>query len=404
MGTRVSEQEVPPVTVTTERTAGDKAAYGGGSVRERVPGVWSLRLCVDGRQFERTVGSRAEPASERAARRALLDLTEQLRDQAAAGRGSVRTLGQLLDEWLGHLPSRGRSPKTIHEHRREIDTRIRPRLGVIPLDRLSAKDLDDAYREWQAQGLSESSVHRHAAVISAALNQAVKWGWIDTSPAVRATVPPQRPKRKLITPSVEQVHRLIQVAQQTDPVMAAAVALAFVTGARRGELCALRWSDVDLGRGSVRIERSLAQAGSELIPKVTKTGGGRTVALDRAITILKRQQGWQRELSASAGSPLADDPYVLSDNANGGCPIEPNRITDRFRTLCRRADISSVRFHDLRHANITQLIAGGVDARTVSARAGHASTRMTLDRYAHALPPGDVAAANLIGSLLPDSN
>jgi integrase len=392
------------VTVTM-KPAGNKAGYGGGSIRERAPGVWSLRVRVDGKQFEHTVGSSAKPATEKTARRALLELTAQLRGQASASTDTGRTFGQLLDEWLSHLSSRGRSPKTIHEHCREVDTRIRPRLGGIRLDQLTAKHLDDAYQEWQAQGLSESSVHRHAAIISAALNQAVKWGWIDASPALKSTAPPQRPKRTLVTPSVEQVHHLIRVAEETSPVMAVAVALAFVTGARRGELCALRWSDVDRVVGTVSIERSLAQVAGELIPKATKTGRGRTVALDaRAIAILDRHQKWQRDLAAAARSPLVDDPYVLSDNANGGRPIEPNKITDRFRVLCRRAEVIGIRFHDIRHANITQLIAGGVDVRTVSARAGHASTRMTLDRYSRALPAGDTAAANLIGKLLPESS
>jgi integrase len=201
------------------------------------------------------------------------------------------------------------------------------------------------------------------------------------------------------------IGKLIHVAEETDPVMAAAVALAFVTGGRRGELCALRWSDVDLGAGTVRIERSLAQVGEDVIEKGTKTDRGRTVALDsRAVALLRRHQIWQADLSDEAESPIVDDPYVLSDNANGARPIEPSKITDRFTALRGRAKIRGVRFHDLRHAHVTQLLGAGVDATTVAQRVGHASTRMTLDRYAHALPAGDVAAAAVIGALLPEAD
>ena len=83
-----------------------------------------------------------------------------------------------------------------------------------------------------------SSVHRHAAVISAALTQGVKWGWLDTSPATRASSPPAAATRKLVTPTTEYVAKLIKAAQSDDPVMAAAVARPSWTGARRGELAA----------------------------------------------------------------------------------------------------------------------------------------------------------------------
>jgi integrase len=170
-------------------------------------------------------------------------------------------------------------------------------------------------------------------------------------------------------------------------------------------LCALRWSDVDLAVGAVRIERSLAQVGDDITEKGTKTDRGRTVALDpRSVALLRRHREWQIDLAARAESTLVDDPYVLSDNANGARPIPPSKITDRFTQLRSRAKVPGVRFHDLRHAHVTQLLGAGIDATTVAQRVGHASTRMTLDRYAHALPAGDVAAAAVIGAMLPETD
>ena len=127
------------------------------------------------------------------------------------------------------------------------------------------------------------------------------------------------------------------------------------------------------------------------------------MALDeRCVTLLRRHRAWQLELSKKAQSPLVGDPYLLSDNANGARPIEPSKITDRFVSVRGKAHIRGVRFHDLRHAHVTQLLSAGVDATTVANRVGHACTRMTLDRYAHALPAGDMAAAAIIGALLPE--
>ena len=377
-----------------------RAAYGGGSMTERADGVWRLRVMTSRGQVERSFRG-----GQTAARRALNELASEQPAPSgltASGDMTEQTFGQLLDKWTDHLEARGRAPKTLAENRREIETRIRPRLGTIAVTELSAEHLDDAYSAWLKEGLSASSVHRHAAVISAALTQGVKWGWLDLNPAQRASAPAPTTTRKLVTPGPDQVVKLIHAAEESDPVMATAIALAFITGGRRGELTALRWSDIDLDAGIVRIERSLTQIGTELSEKSTKTGRGRHVALDeRAVALLLRHRAWQLDLSRRAESPLVADPYVLSDNANGARPIEPSKITDRFVSVRGKAHIRGVRFHDLRHAHVTKLLGAGVDATTVAARVGHASTRMTLDRYAHALPAGDVAAAAIIGAMLP---
>src|SRR5664280_2786518 len=329
---------------------------------ERADGVWRLRVMTSRGQVERSFRG-----GQTAARRALNELASEQPAPSgltASGDMTEQTFGQLLDTWTEHLEA--------------------------------------AYSAWLKEGLSASSVHRHAAVISAALTQGVKWGWLDLNPAQRASAPAPTTTRKLVTPGPDQVVKLIRAAKESDPVMATAIALAFITGGRRGELAALRWSDIDLDAGIVRIERSLTQIGTELSEKSTKTGRGRNVTLDeRAVALLLRHRAWQLDLSRRAESSLVADPYVLSDNANGARPIEPSKITDRFVSVRGKAHIRGVRFHDLRHAHLTKLLGAGVDATTVAARVGHASTRMTLDRYAHALPAGDVAAAAIIGAMLP---
>lgn len=374
-----------------------RQAYGSGSMTERGPGVWRLRVMVDGKQRQETFRG-----TEAAARKRLRNMAPgETRTASVTPTSNGRTFGDLLTKWLAHIKARGRAPKTIDENRREIESRIRPRLGHIDVAKLTAEDLDSAYSAWLEE-LSPSSVHRHAAVISAALTQGVKWGWIDTSPATKASSPSATTTRKLVTPTTKQVATLMKAAQSDDPVMAAAIALAFVTGARRGELAALRWSDIDLDAGTVRIERSLTQVGKALTEKSTKTNRGRTVAIDaRTTALLERHRAWQVSLSRQAESPLIADPYLLSDNANGARPMQPSKITDRFTALRERIGMGSIRFHDLRHANVSEQLAAGIDPATVSARAGHASTRMTLDRYAHAMPAGGTAAAAVMGALLP---
>jgi len=311
----------------------------------------------------------------------------------------------------------------VDEYRRKIDHRIRPVLGNVRLNKLRADRLDATYRRWLDDGLSASTVHHLHAIVSAALNQAVKWGWISRSPATQASPPPLRSK-PIMVPTPEQLNALHRAAEDTDIVFATAVALAALTGARRGELCALRWSDVDLAAERVRIERSLTVVRGTTHIGPTKTHAARDVALDGiGVGVLKDRWANMQDLSERAGSPMVADPYVLSYNANGGRPVGPDTLTHRFTALCQRMEAPALkrlrrkqpkanredlppqqqwpfRFHDLRHFSVTTLIAAGVDVRTVAERHGHAQATMTLNRYAHALPERDREAAVVLGRAL----
>lgn len=221
----------------------------------------------------------------------------------------------------------------------------------------------------------------------------MKWGWIDKVPTDRST-PPQPVRKKINVPTPKQLSGLMKTADSEDPVLGTAVALPALTGARRGELVALRWSDIDLVIGKVTIARSITVAQGEQHTGPTKTHASRELALDPiGVDVLIRRRAYMVELSERAGSPLAGDPYVLSYNADGGIPVNPDTLTHRFGKLCqtmekpaldelrkaepkaKRGELPegerwSFRFHDLRHFSVTTLIAAGVDIRTVSQRHG----------------------------------
>jgi integrase len=391
-------------------------------MRERSPGHWQLRAFAG---FDPVTGNprqvtRTFRGTERAAAKELGALVAEV--EAGTFKRTTATVGQLLDRWLEFATPRQR-PRTVYENRSKINSRIRPTLGSLRLDKLEADALDGAYRMWLEEGLSPSTVHQYHAILSAACRQAVKWGWIDKAPTDRST-PPQPVRKKMVVPSPKQLSALVKAADAEDPVLGTAMALAALTGARRGELVALRWSDVDLVIGRVSIARSLTVARGEQHTGPTKTHASRDLALDPiGVEVLRRRRAYMVQLSERAGSQLVEDPYVLSYNANGGLPVNPDTLTHGFGRVCQvmeqpaldklrltkpkatRADLSagerwSFRFHDLRHFSVTTLIAAGVDIRTVAERHGHAKATMTLDRYAHALPERDREAAGLLGAAL----
>jgi integrase len=174
-----------------------------------------------------------------------------------------------------------------------------------------------------------------------------------------------------------------------------------VLGARRGELCGLKWRDVDLDNGEVFIASGVVRvAGRPLIDKDTKTHAKRRVAIGAdTVELIKSYRLRQVQAALATGASLPSDAYVFSQKADGSKPASPDGVTHRFQQLAARLGVRA-RLHDLRHFMVTQLIAGGVDWRTVSGRAGHADGHMTLGTYAHFQQAQDRQAAEFMDRLL----
>jgi integrase len=284
----------------------------------------------------------------------------------------------------------------MREHRRSIDRNILPAIGSVRLDRLSARHLDDLYRSLLARGLSPASVRRHHAVLSAALRRAVKWDWLASNPAERAS-PPGTTRQGATAPSTEAVQHLVAAAQDEDSMLATAIVLAAVTGARRGELCALRWSDVDWNRRSLTIARSLTVIRRGASEGPTKTHQRRDVAIDDALgAFISQRQVEQRAYAETVGVELITDPYLLSRSADGAMPCLPDGITHAYSRLAAKIGVGG-HFHELRHYAATTSIASGADVRTVAGRLGHADPATTLRIYAHAVEARDRELAGMLG-------
>lgn len=359
-------------------------------------GKWKLRVYAgrDGRNRPSYL-SRNFTGTRRQAESALSKLVADVeRRQATTNHGgSVR---DLLTRWLADIEPT-RSPGTMREHRRSIERNILPAIGSVRLDRLSAGHLDDLYRCLLARGLSPASVRRHHAILSAALRRAVKWDWLASNPADRAS-PPGITPRTATAPSTEAVQRLVAAARDEDSVLAAAIVLAAVTGARRGELCALRWSDVHWTSRTLTIARSLTVIRREATEGPTKTHQRRDIAMDDALgAFVAQRQAEQQTYAETVGVKLVDDPYLLSRAADGATPGLPDGLTHGYARIAAKLGIAG-HFHQLRHYAATTSIAAGSDVRTVAGRLGHADPSTTLRIYAHAVEARDRELASLLGT------
>ena len=244
--------------------------------------------------------------------------------------------------------------------------------------------------------LAPNSVRKVHFILRAALGLAVRWGWLPSNPAELAS-PPQFHQRTPRPPTPEEVAALINTAWERDPDFGTLLWLVMVTGMRRGELCALRWWHVDFDGRELLIERSLVQRGGDRREKDTKTHQARRIALDDATKdLLAGHRERCQQLAAMAGVGLPASAYVFGPDPGGRTPPLPDSITQRFRRLAARAGVPTS-LHGFRHYSATQLLAAGVDLRTVAGRLGHAGGGATTLRvYASFVAAADRRAAEVL--------
>lgn len=338
---------------------------------------------------------------KRVAEAALNDLVNEVTNGRASASSS--SVADLLNRWLENVED-NLSPRTIQGYRRIVAKRLIPALGARKLQNLTAKDLDALYRALTAEGLAPASIRMVHAVMSSALKQAVRWGWLRHSVADEAS-PPSVRRAKINLPELSDVVRLIAAARQSqNPTLGLFFHLSTVTGARRGELIALRWDRISLDRRSILIEHSIAQINSVLIEKDTKSHQSRRITLDVAtVDLLRDRRNEQLDLARQARIELLPDAFVFTDSVSGNEPWQPDRATQAFGRLCAANGIGGVRLHDLRHFAATHMLTSGVDVRTVSGRLGHADASTTLGVYSQFMESADSAAADVLGDLLSES-
>lgn len=368
-------------------------------IREVKPGVWEVTVSAgrDARTGRYGQISRHVHGTRRTANEAAAEILTELK--RAGGVASKDSVGHLLDRYLEHAQTRGLAPKTLLGYEL-LARQAKAELGNIELRKLSAAKLDLYYAELIGRGLSATTVQHHHAFLRGALRQAVKWGWLPRSPADAAS-PPRSEALEPAVPTVEEVRKLLSTAQHHNPELATFLWVAVTTGMRRGEICALRWSDVDFQDSVLTVRRSISDMPGRVEARSTKTRRVRRIAIDEVTReVLLDQKDTAQRLARRVGTELDPTGYVWSQDIDHSSPWRPGRVSHSFETIRRLSGLPNVRLHHLRHFAATMMLSGGVDVRTAAGRLGHAEPSMTLKVYAHALEQRDREAAALLSGLL----
>lgn len=319
----------------------------------------------------------------------------------AESKRAVRVLGDpTVADWVtDHLDRRAEvlAPSTMHTYRQYTERFILPAIGDRRLSQVTARDVERMLDRIDGAKSTRSQVR---AILSGALKEAKRDGLVDTNAASDARAPQaarNREVRHMAPPDVAGAHRALDAARVEGPTAELLVTLALNLGARRGELVALRWTDIVwFGSPSITIARSISTVPGVWVEKDTKTHSVRVVPLTKSL----RRRLWQQYARLHRiGRPWGVVPvWVVADDPT--VPWLPDRATQTWGRIRRTAGLDGVRLHDARHFVATQLMASGLSPVDVAELLGHADPSMTMRVYTAPTLEGQRRAANRMEDLL----
>lgn len=255
-------------------------------------------------------------------------------------------------------------------------------------------------KESSKEGLSDKTILHHHRLISSILSTAVQWQLIFSNPCDRVK-PPKVERKEARYLDDEQAAELFKCLENEPLRYRTMITVLVYTGMRRGELCGLKWTDVDFDNSIINIERSnlyLPQKG--IFEDTTKNSSSTRVIKvpDIVLNILKKYRAEQSTEHLKIGDKWNDTGFIFT--TWDGKPIHPDTISGWFHDFIGKYSLPDVCIHSLRHTNATLLIANGVNLTTVAKRLGHANTHTTAKIYAHAIKTADEIAADTLQDIL----
>ncbi|MGH9063501.1 MAG: site-specific integrase [Acidimicrobiales bacterium] len=327
------------------------------------------------------------------ARSKLRELQEELRAGIDPGR---LNLGSYLQRWLERQDSSDKSPSTVENYRWAIDKHLSPAIGAVPLAKLTPEDVEGVLLAMARAGAARNTMMRVRAVLSMALDDAVRRRVIAWNPTTATKVPagPRKARRSL---TLEQAVTLLDAIQGDR--LAAAWLILLLLGLRPGELCGLTWDDVDLDAGLLHVRRARLHepAGMRLGP--TKTSRSvRTLDMPSLVVAGLRTHRARQAAEREAAGPAWQD-HNLVFTTTVGTPIDRWSLRRRFTALTEAADLGQWHPTEMRHSAVSLLSDAGVREEDVADIVGHATTRMTHEVYRHPVRPSISAAKGAMEAL-----
>lgn len=372
-------------TASKEKT-GRKRGNNEGSIKLRSDGRYEARVTLaDGRR-KSYYGATRKQVQEKLTG-ALGDVQKGL--PIPIGR---QTVGQFLTRWLEDSAKPTVAPATYDSYRRMTERHVMPALGKVALSKLTPQRIQQFQADLLARGLSPRTVAYCRAILRRALGQAVKWNELARNPVPLVDAPKQQRHDPAFLTKVEAARLMAGIAgDRLEPL----ILLTLVTGLRRGEVLSIRWQDLDLDDGIVKVEGQYQRwdGAWRWLPLKTQQSR-RTLSIPPFVVASLRAHRVRQAEERLASGEWTD--YGLVFCTEAGTPIDGPNLTRQFQRRLTRAGVRHIPFHGLRHSVATLLLARGLTLGQIQKILGHATIKLTADLYAHHVREiADQAAAEM---------
>lgn len=293
------------------------------------------------------------------------------------------TVGEFLDEWYKEYCLPKLAPKTLKSYEELINLYFKPYLGSTELVNLKPLEIQKYYNRLKELGLSNTTVNYHHRVLKSALNRAVIWQYIHKNPCDYVE-PPSRDKKEMLVWNNADAHKAEEIFKDS-PIYIHLI-LALYEGLRIGEICALKWEDIDFEEGEMTIRRQAQIVKGELIFREPKTEKSirKIPLIEKVIKALKEEKKKQIENKLMFGDKYINEYEEYVSVWEDGKFKDPGYVSKKFhKILLQNPELPMIRFHDLRHSCASLLVQAGVPMKIISKILGHSQISITMDFYAN---------------------
>ena len=372
---------------------------GDGTIRKRSDGRWEARIIIGHKNDGTPMYKSAFAKTQKSALKQLHQLLDLYRDVDLTEECRM-TLGEWMDKWMDEYMIFTIKENTIKGYRSQIDHQIKPFIGHKQLASLTTADIQKFYNKIKKEGrvhphpihghvLSDSMVRKIHMMLHEAMEVAVRERYIVRNPTDNTTIPKKTTTEKQVLDD-SQLNRFLE-AIQCEPYWHDFFYVEVMTGLRRGEICGIKWSDIDFNEGTLCIKRSVStkEGGGVSIGETKTDAGARTIIMPPSVATLL----WEKRSDAV-------NEWVFPHYTNPSDPLHPSSAYKKLKTILKRLELPLLRFHDLRHTFATQATDGGVDPKTLAGILGHTDASFTLDTYTHVTSDMQRGASAIVNNMM----
>lgn len=372
---------------------------GDGTIRKRSDGRWEARIIIGHKNDGSPMYKSAFAKTQKSALKQLHQLLDLYRDVDLTEECRM-TLGEWMDKWMDEYMIFTIKENTIKGYRSQIDHQIKPFIGHKQLASLTTADIQKFYNKIKKEGrvhphpihghvLSDGMVRKIHMMLHEAMEMAVRERYIVRNPTDNTTIPKKTTTEKQVLDD-SQLNRFLE-AIQGEPYWHDFFYVEVMTGLRRGEICGIKWSDIDFNEGTLCIKRSVStkEGGGVSIGETKTDAGVRTIIMPPSVATLL----WKKRSDAI-------NEWVFPHYTNPSDPLHPSSAYKKLKTLLKRLELPLLRFHDLRHTFATQATDGGVDPKTLAGILGHTDASFTLDTYTHVTSDMQRGASAIVNNMM----